>query len=49
MRGSINVFTIVSETLFVNSPPAIGGIYPRRKNGYNKGSPSAEVAELADA
>ena len=29
--------------------PTADGIYPRRENGYNKGSPSAEVAELADA
>lgn len=48
MRGFINVYTIGPGTLFVNSH-AGGGIYARRENGYNEGSPSAEVAELADA
>jgi hypothetical protein len=41
-----------SEPRVPEAPPAASfpsGIYPRRQNGYNKGSPSAEVAELADA
>jgi len=32
----------------LGSSPA-GGIYPHPENGYNRGSLSAEVAELADA
>jgi hypothetical protein len=47
MRESINAYTIGAGTGFVKRNR--GGIYQRWKNGYNKGSPSAEVAELADA
>ncbi len=51
MRKFINVYTIGARPPFVKSRPQE---YPRLlyvtgENGYNKGSLSAEVAELADA
>ena len=46
MREFINVYTIGGASHFVKPPlPLYGG----GQNRYNKGSLSAEVAELADA
>lgn len=43
---AINAFTIGPEAPFVKRGRAL---YRARQNGYNTGSPRAEVAELADA
>ena len=51
MREIINTFTISAGPRFVKRTgtcPQLG-ICAERKNRYNKGSLSAEVAELADA
>ena len=53
MRGFINAYTIGALHRFVKFALGIVvvrcGVYRRRENGYNEGSLSAEVAELADA
>ena len=59
MREFINAYTIGAVAKFVKRGgsgsssqllvPLENGLYRARKNGYNEGSLSAEVAELADA
>jgi hypothetical protein len=50
MREFINVYTIGGAAGFVKCRAVLPLLlYPDRENRYNKGSLSAEVAELADA